>query len=181
MLELSRVYTWLRQWSYTGVLREQSHVAVFSVRLFSQYSWEFHRLWLKTLTGSRSYEMQQTWQTLSISLTAFFFSSPLLPASFQFCWMRQYATLSSRYLATAADGWNPPFPKSRGSFSILLTYNAPSENFASIPRAGVFVQYSVAIAGNRVSDRCWLSDHFQHRSNFILKSWRDQQIMGAHE
>lgn len=109
------------------------------------------------------------------------FFSPLLPASFQFCWMRQYATLSSRYLATAADGWNLLFPKSRGSFSILLTYNTPSESLASIPRAGVLVQHSVVIAGNRVSDRRWLSNHFQHRSNFIFKSWRDQQIMGAHE
>lgn len=86
MLELSRVYTWLRQWSYTGVLREQSHVAVFSVRLFSQHSWEFHRLWLKTLTGSSSYEMQQTWQRLSISLTAFsFLPSSLLLFSFVEC------------------------------------------------------------------------------------------------
>lgn len=72
MLELSRVYTWLRQWSYTGVLRERSHVAAFTVRLFSAPSWEFHRQWLKTLTGSRSYEMQQTWQRITISLTAFF-------------------------------------------------------------------------------------------------------------
>lgn len=82
VLELSRVYTWLRQWSYTGLLREQSHVAAFSVRLFSPHSWEFRRLWLKTLTGSRSYKMQQTWQRLSISLTAFFYPPPPPPCLF---------------------------------------------------------------------------------------------------
>lgn len=173
VLELSRVYTWLRQWSYTGLLREQSHVAAFSVRLFSPHSWEFLRLWLKTLTGSRSYKMQQTWQRLSISLTVFF---PPLPASFQSCLVRQDATLSSRYLATAADGWNPLFPptrsrkkkKKKGSFSILLTVKPLSENFASIPKARVLVWCCVVIVENRASDRCWRSKPLSARKAILF-------------
>lgn len=177
VLELSRVYTWLRQWSYTGLLREQSHVAAFSVRLFSPHSWEFRRLWLKTLTGSRSYKMQQTWQRLSISLTAFFYP---LPASFQFCWVRQDATLSSRYLATAADGWNPLFPPTRSSkkktvfpyCSLLKRYLKTSPAFQKLEWS-----CNTVLPSSRTG---WVTDvdfrnHFQHGSNFILKSGRDQQ------
>lgn len=141
VLELSRVPTWLRQWSYTGLLREQSHVAAFSVRLFSPHSWEFRRLWLKTLTGSRSYKMQQTWQRLSISLTAFF--PPSLPLfSFVECGRMQLSPQGTLQLQQMGGihGFRPPDAgKKRDSFSILLTVKTLSEKFASIPKARVLV------------------------------------------
>lgn len=120
MLELSGMYTWLRQWSYTGVLGQsrgvwQCSLSDWSISVFSGLSWEFSSLWTRpwlrrSMHGSEVYLL--AWQ--------FFFS--LLLLSFYDYGRGRIQHFLHRPLPTTADGCKPPFRiKKSLSFPLFLT------------------------------------------------------------
>lgn len=133
MLELSGVYTWLRQWSYTGVLGQsrgvwQCSLSDCSISVFSGLSWEFSSLWMRpwlrrSIHGS---------VVVSISLTGVFF---LLLFSFYDCGRGRIQLSRQRPLPTTADGCKPPFRiKTSLSFPLFLTIKIAAKTTPALLR-----------------------------------------------